>query len=126
MQRAEADNSNHSNDIKIIEAQAFAELLSHMETNVEAGNFIFRLSELHFLYQERLHDLGVDVTVNKTRLKLRLLDNFSGKCQEQSDGRNILIVFNEGMKKVLKDAVNNLDYESEALMMIKLVKHLRK
>ncbi len=126
VQRAEADNSNHSNDIKIIEAQAFAELLSHMETNVETGNFIFRLSELHFLYQERLHDLGVDVTVNKTRLKLRLLDNFSGKCQEQSDGRNILIVFNEGMKKVLKDAVNNLDYESEALMMIKLVKHLRK
>jgi len=72
VQRAEADNSNHSNAIKIIEAQSFAELWSHLETNVEAGNFIFRLSELHFLYQERLHDLGVNVTVNKTRLKLSI------------------------------------------------------
>ena len=41
VQQGEAYNSNHSNEIKIIQAQAFAELLPHMETNVEAGNFIF-------------------------------------------------------------------------------------
>lgn len=37
--------------------------------------------------------------LHKTRLKLRLL--------EQSDGRSIiiLIVFNEGMKKIIRDAV---------------------
>lgn len=87
---------------------------------MEAGNYIFKLSELHFLYQERLNDLGVKITI---RLKLRLLDHFSCKCQEQSDGRS---VFNEGMKKILKDAVNERDYESKALIMAKSVKLLRK
>ena len=64
-QWAEADSSNSSNDVKIIQAQGFVELLSHIETNVEAGNNIFKLSELHFLYQERLNDLGVKITIKK-------------------------------------------------------------
>ena len=51
-----------------------------------------------FFIKNGCNDLGVNITVNKTRFKLMLLDNFSGKCQEQSDGRSILIVFNEGMK----------------------------
>ena len=73
------------------------------------------------MYQGWLNDLGVDVTTNKTRLKQRLPNHFSGKCQEQLD----LIVFNEGMKKLLKDVVNYRDYESEALTIAQTVKILR-
>ena len=54
---------------------------------------------LSFILFSKNDCIGVNITVNKTRLKLRILDKFSGECQEQSDGRSILIVFNEGMKK---------------------------
>ena len=75
------------------------------------------------MYQGWLNDLGVDVTTNKTRLKQRLLNHFPGKCQEQPDG---LIVFNEGMKKLLRDVVNYRDYEYEALTIAQTVKIIRR
>lgn len=115
-----------SNEVSIIQARVFVELLSYIESGVETGIFIFKLTDQHGIYPDRLNDLGVDVITNKTRLKLRLLDHFSGKCQEQSDGKNMLIVFNEGMKKLLKDAVNFRDYESEALIIARTVKILRR
>ena len=73
--------NNLSNEVNIIQAQVFVELLSHIESSLETGNFIFILADLHRMYQGRLNDLGVDVTTNKTRLKQRLLNHFSGKCQ---------------------------------------------
>ena len=66
------------------------------------------------MYQGWLNDLGVDITTNKTRQKLRLLNHFSGKCLEQPDGKNVLIDINESMKNLLKDVSNYCDYESEA------------
>ncbi len=40
-------------DIEV--ARAFAELVSYIESNVENGMYIFKLSELHGLYEGRLH-----------------------------------------------------------------------
>ena len=54
-----------------------------------------------------------------------MLDHFSGECQEQSDGKNILLVFNEGMKRLLKESMTYHDYESETILMLKLVKVIR-
>ncbi len=54
---------------------------------------------------------------------MRILDHFSDQCQEQSDGKNILIIC---MKQILKDALPSNDYESEALALAKAVKILRR
>jgi len=51
--------------------------------------------------------------INKTRLKRQLLDHFSEKCQEQSDGENCLHVFNDSLKKILKEATTARDFEAE-------------
>ena len=37
-----------------------------------------------------------------------------------------MLVFNEGMQKMIRDALENRDYESEAFMMTKLAKVIRK
>ncbi|KAG1695324.1 hypothetical protein GQR58_006635 [Nymphon striatum] len=120
-----------ANESRLQEARAFAELVSYIECSVENGNYIFKLSELselselHGLYVSRLHNLGVDKTIHKTRLKIQLLGHFLDGCQEQSDGKNILLVFNEGLKKILKQAVDSRDFEAEAISMVKLVKAVR-
>lgn len=45
-----------------------------MEVSVEEGNIL--LAEIHRLYQERLSNLGHDITVNKSRFKEKLLQHF--------------------------------------------------
>lgn len=75
-----------------------------IKSSVENYIYIFKLSLLHGLYVNHLHDLGVDKTINKTRLKMVMLGQFHNKCREQSDGKNILLAFNEGLKLLLKDA----------------------
>ena len=77
-----------------------AELAAHVEESLDDGNFLFKLSDLHTLYEQRLKDLGVDVAINKTRVKGKLLDHFSGMgLQEQCDGRNTLLLFPEGLQQ---------------------------
>ena len=124
-QRANSD-TGISKEEKIIRAQAFVELVSHIESIVENGIFIFKLSELHSLYVGYLHDLGVDKTIYKTRLKVQLLDYFFGDCQEQYDGKSVIVVFNEGLKKLLKESVDAQDYKSQMLVIAKVVKFLRR
>ena len=54
--------------------------------------------------------------VHKTRLKLQIPNHFLGDCQEQlCDGKSITLVFNQGLKEKLKEAVDSRDYEAEAL-----------
>ena len=78
------------------------------------------------IYENRLQSVGITITVNKTRFKSQLAAHFSDSCQETSDGRNTLLVFNDGFQKLLLDAMANRDIESEAISMTKLVKTIRK
>ena len=119
--RIQKSYDNEKADEKPQLARAFAELVSYIESNVENGSYIFKLTALHSLFEDRLHTLGVEKSINKSRLKKQVLDHFSGECQEQSDGKNILLVFNEGMKRLLKESMTYHDYESEAILMLKLV-----
>ena len=41
-------------------ARAFAELVNYIESNVESGSYIFKLSVLHSLYEDRLSSLGIE------------------------------------------------------------------
>ena len=102
------------NAVAILQARVFAELVSYIENKVEAGSYVFKLSETHALYEDRLSVLGLQKTINKSRLKRQILLHFVAECQEcqeQSDGRNTLLVFNEGLQKNLKSAVTSRDFE---------------
>ena len=85
-----------------------------MESCDEDGKYILTLSELHQLYSNRLQDFGIEKEVNRTRLKLCILSQFSGKSQGQFDGKNVLLVFNKGLESILREAMSKLDYESDA------------
>ena len=52
------------------------------------------------LYMERRKDFDIIKTVNRTRLKDKLLTHFP-EAQEQSDGRHTIIIFKYGMKNLL-------------------------
>ena len=68
------------------------------------------------MYQNRLKDIGYDFEVNKTVFSESILRHFEEYgLQEQSDNKNKILVFPEGMQKPLKDVFKNRDYQSEAL-----------
>ena len=47
-------------------ARAFVELVCYIENSVENDECIFKLTQLHSLYVERLQCLGISKSVNKT------------------------------------------------------------
>ena len=61
---------------KMNESRAFVELTSYIEKAVDCGILLFKLSEIHSMYVNRLEDLGIIKLVNKTRLKSHLLEHF--------------------------------------------------
>jgi len=77
----------------LVNAQVFVELLSFIEDSIESGQFIFKLSELHHLYQNRLKALGIEGQMYKAKLKQQLFDHFGHQCQEQTDGKYLTCFF---------------------------------
>ena len=107
-------------------ARAFAELVAHVDELLEAGNFLFKCSILHNLYEQRVKEFGVDIAINKMRLKEQLLEHFSGMgLQEQYDGRNTVLLFPEGMQQALKDAHLDHDYDNKAPLLTKVARICR-
>ena len=43
------------------------------------------------------------------------MGNFWGHCVEETDGKYTILVFKQGLKKLLKDKLESRDFESEAL-----------
>lgn len=119
-------NSSENDERERNKARAFAELVAYIETSLEDGIYLYKLSELHYLYVQRLKELNEDINVNKTRLKDKLLDYFADMgLQEQTDGKNKILVFPEGMQQMLKDALHDHDYENEAILFTKVAKIVR-
>ena len=77
------------------EARALVELILFMESCLDDGEYILTLTELQ-LYMNRLQDFGIAKEVNKTRLKSRILSQFPGKLQEQSD---VLVMYSVCARK---------------------------
>ena len=119
------DSSREMNEEKEqLEARCFAELVSHVTDRLGDGQYIFKLQELHTLYETRRKDLGVEGNVNRTRLKDQLLNHYQGQCQEQSSGRNRILVFREGLGDLLKEVIQRP--ETDALTMVQVAKQIRK
>ena len=124
--RSLESSDNNKIEEKLMQARAFAELVCYIESSVEDGDYIFKLSNLHTLFKDRLCSLGIEKDINKTRFKEQLLAHFSGECQEQSDGKNSLLVFNNGLQKLLKDTISYRDFDSEAILMARLAKIMKR
>ena len=119
------DHDTINSDDSVSEALAFAELTFFIEGSAENGTFVFKPSNLHELYVSSIRSLLVDKTIHKTRLKNRIIEHYQGNIQEQTDGRNTVLVFKEGMNLMLKDALKSRDYEAEAFTLAKAPKIIR-
>ncbi|KAG0727322.1 hypothetical protein GWK47_034911 [Chionoecetes opilio] len=104
-------------------ARAFAELVTYIENEVEEGTLLFKFASLRHLYESRLADFGIRSEVNKVRFKEQILKHFP-YSQEQSDGKNVLLVFEKGMQQMLKQAMET-DYEGDALILAKSARIVR-
>ena len=68
--------------------------------------------------------LGNARSVNKTRLKERLLEYFK-EAQEQFDGRNTSLVFKEEMRNMIQDALKKRDFSEDALILARAASIIR-
>lgn len=108
---AQKTQDTDEEDEKMDESVAFVELIEYIEGCSESGSHMFKLADLSTLYVQRLETLGIKKTMNKTRLKNALLEHFKGSLQEQADGRNTVVVFQEGISCLLKNALFSVDAE---------------
>jgi hypothetical protein len=111
-------------DERINESRAFVELIEFINDAVENDTHFFVLSELHSLYEARLKDLGIEKSVNRFRLKTRILQEFS-EAQEQTDGRQTVIVFKKGLQSIVKEALKERDFSDDAIALARAAKIVR-
>ena len=94
-----------TNDDCAAEAGTSAKLISFMESSAEGGTLLFKLSSIHDLYVSHFCNFHVDKSVNKISLKNQTMKHYHGAIQEQTDGKNAVLVFNQSIKTLLKDAL---------------------
>ena len=112
-------------DEKLIESRVFVELTSYIEKAVDSGTLLFLLSDVHSMYVNRLADFCINKQINKTRLKVSVLEKFP-EAQEQHDGKNTVIVFEEGMKNMLRGALKKRDFSEDVAILAKAATIVRK
>ena len=94
---------------------AFAELVAFMEDfRKEDIAPVFKLADLALMYKMRLEQLGVDVggRIHTSRLKERLLaalPDLQAHSQQESQGKCIILTFDEDVGSALTKACNNDD-----------------
>ena len=120
-----AKQTAENTDEKMNESRAFVELTRYIEKSVDSGTLLFKLSEIHSLYMGRLEELGIKKLVNKTRFKDNLLERFP-EAQEQCVGRNIVIIFKEGLQNMLREVLKNRDFSEDAVILAKAAAIVRK
>ena len=111
-----SNKGNQNIDENVCNSRVFVKLASYVKKEVSSGKLLFKLSEVHSLYESRLEDLGNVKSVNKTRLKERFLEYFK-ETREQSDGRNTLLVFKAGMCTMIQDALKKRDFPEDAIIL---------
>ena len=64
------------------------------------------------MYVDRLVDLGLNKEVNHIRLKIRVFEKFP-------DGKNTVIVFEDGIRNILKKSFQKWDFTEEVAVLAK-------
>ena len=122
LMRKKEQESGSSSVEKQVKERALIELFSYIENCVEDGTIFLKFSVLHQLYENRLQKLGIVKEINRTRLKEKILARFP---QEQFDGKNNVLVFEQGMTLLLKQNMAS-DYEGDALVLAKAANIVRR
>ena len=113
-------------DYERVKARAFGEVVSYVEAAIEDELYMFKVKELHCLYQKRLKEISYDVEINKSKFKESILNYFeSSGIQKQSDGKNKILIFPEGIKSLLKNAFDAHGYQEEVLLFARVAKICR-
>ena len=97
---------------------------TYIEKAVDSGTLLFQLTDIHSMYVNHLEDFGINKQNNKTRLKVDALEKFP-EAQEQHDGKNTIIVFEEGMRNMLKEALKKRDFSEDVTVLAKAAKIVR-
>ena len=118
-------NLSVDNNERMMESRAFVELIEYIDTSSRSGIHVFKLSEIHHLYTRRLSSLGVEKSVNKTRLKDKILEHFP-ECTAQTDGRSIVMIFDQCLRILMRDVVKERDFTDDAIILSKAAKIIRK
>ena len=112
-------------DENVCNSRVFVEFAIYVKKEGSSEKLLFKLSEVHSLYESCLEDLGNAKSVNKTRLKEHLLEYFK-ETQEQFDGRHTFLVFKEGMRNMIQDALKKRDFSEDALILARAASIIRK
>ena len=104
--------------------RVFVELVSYIEKTCNPGTSLFKLSEIHSLYVNRLQDFGISKGFNKTRLKEQLLEH-SPEAEEHYDGRNTIITFNKAVQGMLREALQQRNFSDDATILAKAARIIR-
>ena len=70
----------------------------------------------------RLENFGIKKSINKTRLKVQLLEHFP-VAQEKFDGRNV-IIFKEGMENILRNALKKCNFSEDVEVLAKATTYI--
>ncbi len=114
----------HADEENMNISRVFVELVSYIEKTVGSGTSLFKLSDIHSIYMNRLKDFGISKGFNKTRLKERLLEHFP-EADEQFDGRNTIITFNKAVQSILREAMKKRDFSEDAITLAKAATIIR-
>lgn len=121
-----ADQRELNQQSRMIQSRTFIELITYMEESAEEGTYLFKLSTLHNLFEKRLRDFSMEITINKTRLKDKIIEHFSQQgLEEKSDGKCTILAFPAGIQQLLKDAFLFHDYDEEAKLFARVAKICR-
>lgn len=100
-----------------LEATAENELLQFIKEEVTGGRRIFALQDLTDMMTERLEQHGIQKTVNRTRLKERVLEHFPSLKEEKGIRDRVFIICSKTARKVISSAIQTPDEESRTLLM---------
>ena len=75
--------------------EAFQSLFQAMRQSRDKGDSEFLLNELWSYLMGKREQLGIESTVNRTRLKERILEEFGEEIVEEKQGRQIILYFKD-------------------------------
>ena len=117
--------SSNNNDRNLCVDQALIEIISYMEVAVKEGKHLFLLSDLYNMHVEKLNNQGLSNYQNRTRFKEEILSTLKN-AREERHGKNVVIVFDEGVQAMLSDALSLQNSSKEAFLLAKTAKLIRR
>ena len=104
-------------DENVCNSRVFLELANYVKKEVNSGT-------LYSLYESRLGDLGKCEISKQDRAKGALLGILQGSSRivRRQKGRNTFLVFKEGMRNMIQDALKKRDFSEGALILARAIK----